>query len=379
MKPRKILYVGGFKLPDKNSSAIRALSIARLINDLGYQVELGGKYENKDASYPDLKFWNIENFRGIKNNQDYEIKSIIEKVNFEGIENIKAIIAYNYAPLAYFKMHHYCKKKNIPLIQDITEWYGIDGNITIQKLIRLMLTNLRIGYFGYKTKNLIVSVDFLKKKFHQANCITLPQISLHQESSKNTNYLHKGDIIKFIYVGSPGQNFSKEKVDWAIEIFHKLEKKYDNFTFEIIGIEMDYFLKYPQLKFYLENSKKISVHGRKKHSYVIEKLKSSHFLIFFRPNTRVSKVGFPTKIKEAFDIGVGVITNDTGDISKYVKNEDNGFIIKSFNKTKIEEELNIILSLDYELLNLRLKQLRQKNPFLGENFRNSLNEFLKAV
>lgn len=42
MHRNKILYIGGFELPDKNAAAQRVVSNAKLCRDLGYEVTLIG-------------------------------------------------------------------------------------------------------------------------------------------------------------------------------------------------------------------------------------------------------------------------------------------------------------------------------------------------
>jgi glycosyltransferase involved in cell wall biosynthesis len=374
-----IIYIGGFQLPDNNSSAVRALGITKMLINLGYKVELGGKYNYPIKKYPDINFWNIENYKGITSKQHRNIETIIKKIEEIGVYNIKGVIAYNYAPIAFFKLYRYCKSNDIKLIQDITEWYGIDGRFTFQKLIRMVLTNWRISILGPKTKNLIVSVNFLKKKFKKANCLVLPQVSLNKNSTENQNYLSKDDKIKFVYIGNPGKRFSKEKVDWCINIFSNLSVKYKNFSFEIVGINPDYFFDNEQLLYKIKNSDDIILHGKLSHEKAINILKRSHFSIFFRPNTRVSKIGYPGKVKEAFDFGVPIITNNTGDLSVYTKNKVNGYIISSFNETEIQKEVEKILNLKYENLNQIMENCRSKNPFSQNYFNDEIVKFISNL
>jgi len=371
-----IIYIGGFRLPDNNSSAVRALGITKVFNDLGFNVELGGKDGKASEKYSDIKFWDIEDFEGEKIKSDRNITPIIKKVEDIGISNIKVIMAYNYAPIAFFKLYKYCKSNNIKLIQDITEWYGIDGRFTLQKLIRMVLTNWRIAIMGPKTKNLIVSVNYLKQKFKKANCLVIPQLSLNSDFRKNQNYLSKDDKIKFVYIGNPGKNFSKEKVDWCINIFSNLSVKYKNFSFEIVGINADYFSDNLKLWFKINKSDSIILHGKLSHEKALTILKRSHFSVFFRPDTRVSKMGYPGKVKEAFDFGVPILTNNTGDLSVYTKNKVNGYVINSFNEFEIQKEVEKILNKRFEDLNKVIENCRSKNPFSPDYFNEKIVTFM---
>lgn len=376
-----IIYLGGFRLPDNNSSAIRALGLTRAFQSLGFNVELGGKIGDNidDQKYSDIKFWNIEDLKGEMVQSDKNINPIINKIEDIGFDNIKAIIAYNYSPIAFYQLFNYCKNNNIKLIQDITEWYGIEGEFTFQKLIRMVLTNWRIAILGPKTKNLIVSVNFLKRKFKKENCLILPQLSISTYFRQNQNYLLKGDIIKFIYIGNPGKKFSKEKVDWCINIFSNLSLKYKNFSFEIVGIDTDYFSDKLKLLSKINKSDNIVLHGKLSHKKALSLLKKSNFSVFFRPNTRVSKIGYAGKIREAFDCGVPIVTNNTGDISIYTKTNVNGYVINSFNEFEIQVEIEKILNKRYEELNKVIKNCRSKNPFSIEYFNEKIMSFLNNL
>jgi glycosyltransferase involved in cell wall biosynthesis len=376
-----IIYLGGFRLPDNNGSAIRALGLTRTFQSLGFNVELGGKIGDNidDQKYSDIKFWNIEDLKGEIVQSYKNINPIINKIEGIGFDNIKAIIAYNYSPIAFYQLFNYCKSNNIKLIQDITEWYSIDGEFTFQKLIRMVLTNWRIAILGPKTKNLIVSVNYLKRKFKKENCLVLPQLSLSTDFRENQNYLSTGDIIKFIYIGNPGKKFSKEKVDWCINIFSNLSVKYKKFSFEIVGIDTDYFSDKLKLLSKINKSDNIILHGKLSHKKALSLLKKSNFSVFFRPNTRVSKIGFPGKAREAFDCGVPILTNNTGDLSVYTKTNVNGYVINSFNEFEIQTEIEKILNKRYEDLNKVIKNCRSKNPFSPDIFNEKIMSFLNNL
>ena len=105
MNKKTILYIGGFKLPDRNSSAIRVLGIARMFNDLGYDIKVGGKIDKEITTYTDIDFWSVEHVGEQKYKQGTDIEPIRYKVKELGKENLKAIIAYNYAPIAFYKLY----------------------------------------------------------------------------------------------------------------------------------------------------------------------------------------------------------------------------------------------------------------------------------
>ena len=239
MIKKTILYVGGFRLPDKNSSAIRVLGIARMLNDLGYNTKVGGKTDHTITTYTDVDFWSAEHVGEQKYKLDSQIEPILAKVKEVGKGNLKAIIAYNYAPIAFYKLFKYCKREGITLIPDITEWYLIDGNVTPTSVLRVLLTNWRIAVISPRCKNLICAVDYMANRFNKNHSLVLPVVSNQKHTKASVRLLSENDPIEFVYAGYPGINFSKEKVNWCIKAFGKLSEEFQNFKYHIIGLDKE--------------------------------------------------------------------------------------------------------------------------------------------
>jgi glycosyltransferase involved in cell wall biosynthesis len=72
--------------------------------------------------------------------------------------------------------------------------------------------------------------------------------------------------------------------------------------------------------------------------------RNADFSILLREDKRYAHAGFPTKLVESLSCGVPLITNDTSDIKKYIKNGFNGFILENHSVEEIIECLeNLIL------------------------------------
>ncbi|GAA5219841.1 glycosyltransferase family 4 protein [Membranihabitans marinus] len=369
MNKDQIIYVGGFRLPDQNASAIRVRDIAHLFSRLNYTIHIGGLIVDKIKIDNNLKYWDYSLINGDKIKRDREITPIIAKVEEIGKENLKAIIAYNYAPLAFYNLYQYCKKEDIVLIPDITEWYLIDGKVSLQKILRMWLTNWRIKRISPKCKNAIVAVDAMRKNFSNHNIIALPQVS-SIKSGKRNNVNKKNNVIKFTYAGYPGRKFSKENINFVIKAFEKLHDRYQNYEFTIIGIDKETALQNDaSLKSAIEKCKNsIRFLGRLPHNETIKFISQGDFSIFIRPDNRVSRYGFPTKVKEAFEMGVPIFTNNTGDLSKYIKNGENGILIQDNKITTISRSLEKVFQYTSEDINRLKTNCAKKNPFYEDEF-----------
>ncbi|PCI05315.1 MAG: hypothetical protein COB78_01520 [Hyphomicrobiales bacterium] len=66
--------------------------------------------------------------------------------------------------------------------------------------------------------------------------------------------------------------------------------------------------------------------GRIPHAEALDLMRSSDFLVFFRPDNSVSNASFATKYIEAATLAIPVTTNDTSDLGLYLKDRHNGFL-----------------------------------------------------
>lgn len=124
----------------------------------------------------------------------------------------------------------------------------------------------------------------------------------------------KGKKIKLVYTGNPGH---KDILNDVISVVNSLKDLYE---LDIAGVTG-------------ENTTNIRYHGYLSHENSLSLLCSSDFSILFRPLNKISQAGFSTKVVESMSCSVPVITNNTGDLSSYITDGNNGYI---FDGTSIE-------------------------------------------
>ncbi|WP_040194948.1 glycosyltransferase [Clostridium culturomicium] len=378
-----IIYVGGFKLPNKNAAAHRVISNAKIFRELGYEVIFLGVNDQKDSTDISL----------IINNSEFEcweekypqgkiewckylisISNIKELVVKQGTNKIKAIIAYNYPAIALFRLKLFCEKNNIRLISDCTEWYDAKNGRGILNAVKWMDTSLRMNIVHFKMDGIICISEYLYSVYKgKCKCILVPPLVDLSEEKWINEKKEMHDEIKIVYAGNPGINKksnSKDRIDLIIKFLYKLKDKY-NFKLEILGIEREEYLQAftEDTTIISKLNKKVKFYGKINHNEVINKVKNADFVMFFRNNNRVSRAGFPTKFVEAISAGTPVITNKSSDLEEYLIEEKNGFFINLSNDEKAILQIEKILSLSKNKIQDMKKNCKEIEDFDFRNFK----------
>jgi len=250
---RKILYVGGFELPDKNAAAQRVSVNGRLLRDLGYDVSFLGITHSNRSTEKDKSFYS-ENRDNTVWNRKYP-ETYIDWVRYSSsIKKIKiiiqehsskkpvAIIAYNYPSLALFRLSKYCKKSKIALIADCTEW-SLCSEKTVLGIIRSIDTFLRMRWIHKSLDGVIVISSFLYNYYNPKtkNVFLLPPLVDKTDIKwKDPINDKEGGVVNLVYAGSPGAG-NKDRLDLIIKYLNKV-KGGSPFQLTIIGVTKKQYL-----------------------------------------------------------------------------------------------------------------------------------------
>lgn len=372
----KVLYIGGFDLPDKNAAAQRVISNSKLLKLCGCEVRLIGLDKN-----PDIEDWFIYQGFYCKNiKYPYTKKEWIDyllsyKQFLKIIEDYSPtiIIAYNYPAIALRNLHRYCKKRKIKLIADCTEWYSVSGNV-IFKIIKGFDVWYRMRVVHKNIDGLIVISKYLQEYYSNVdNLIKLPPLVDKSESKWQKESTNNDSTIKFVYAGSPDNKDRLDKIVSAMRvIINKYNKKW-NLT--IIGIDKEKYIS-------LYNNKEIpdfiEIKGRMPHLETIGILKRSDFQIFIRDNNITTMAGFPTKFVETVSAGILVLTNKTSDIEDYLEDGRNGFFLCADSLGDLEKSFSKILDITKDELNT-IKAKMDTDIFDYKNYKPEMIQFLKKL
>ena len=366
MAKGKVLYIGGFELPDKNAAAQRVLSVGKALREIGYKVfylgithdgVINGEVEGmlyENISYPSSTWQWIKYSLGIK------VLDTIKK------HNPSIIILYNYPSFAQAKIIKYCRRNRIKIIGDITEWYAPKG------ILRKTDTFLRMRYVNKQLDGIIAISKYLYNFYHSQHTMYLPPL-VHLEEPKWVGK-EETDIcnsIKLVYIGSPGK---KDRLDYIIDALEKVSS--NRLVLEIIGITKEQYMDLYGKKGV--EDKRINFRGRLQHKDAIAILKTADYQLFFRDNSRVNNAGFPTKFVESVSAGVAVVTNNISNVSDYLINGVNGYMCDSFSIDCLVDVLNQIVLLPKEEIEL-MKLNNKKISFDYRNFIKEIDCFINKI
>ncbi|WP_372770464.1 glycosyltransferase [Lutibacter sp.] len=385
---KNVLYVGGFELPDKNAAAQRVLTNGKLFSKLGYKVSYIGIDNERKNMNISKEIINIDGFQFNSWKQNYpnskkdwlqfitSLKFVKNIVTNELKENVQIIVAYNYPAITLWKLKKFCKKNNIKLIADVTEWYQPEGNFLF-KIIKGFDSYLRMNYLQKKVNGIIAISEYLNSFYQTVNCIEIPPLVDKSSTKWKQLPFEEKKIRKLIYVGSPG-NGQKDKLDSVIISLSKIKNNVKDFQLTIVGItKQDYLFSFGLNSIPSNVINNIVFKGRKSHLESIELIKEADFSIFIRENNLINTAGFPTKFVESISCGTPVLTNSTSNIKKFLKEGELGFLIDTTSNESMDKSLVLALNQDDERI-IDMKKKCYSFPmfhyeFYVDNFKYFLN------
>lgn len=367
-----VLYVGSFDFKLGSASSVRVIENALFIKQFGFDVKIMGVV-HEEFEVDTIQIHDIANqaipfdasIESIKN------KYIDLKASYENI----IIIAYNYPPIVFHKLINFTKQNGIFLVADVTEWYSFQGKFNVYNILRWGLNEWKMRFLLDKCDHFILATSYLQKRFENKNTVILPFVTTKENLQILEN--EEKDIVIYTYAGSPGLNFKKDRLDILMKAFLKLKEKSDKFIFNVIGVDKNFSSDKRIIRIIESLGEAIKFHGRLPHEQTVEIIKKSDYTVFARDVNRVTKVGFPTKVFEAFKYKIPVITNKTSDLSNYITSE-NGVLLEK-NNVKEFENAFLKIDIDSNIKSIHKANMMKSNPFSSENFENEFRIFLDNI
>lgn len=373
-----ILYVGFYSLPDKDAAANRVVNNAKALRDAGHRVWFLDEQQDCvnniiETKHDVLGFqsWSAlrpNGFKGLLKKMT-SIKNITTVV--EEIKNLDVIIVYNYPSIALIKLTKYCRKHNIKIAADCTEWYsGKDYNFPMN-VLSAGDSFLRMRLAQKKLDGIICISSFLCNYYRKCKNIVFvpPLVDKREDKWISDTYAFDRNKLNLIYTGNLGK--SKETFLPIIEAIDESVNK-ERIVFRVVGATKEEFLQIcPNAEERINNMKdSVVFYGRVSHTESLKVLSSSDYIIFLRDRNRVTMAGFSTKFVEALSCGTPVITTNTGDIMRYVNELDCGYIVDN------EHPLGTLLNND--IVELKAKKFSITNTDLFD-YRQYISVFEKWI
>ncbi len=326
----KILYVGGFILPDKNAAASRVINNAKALNKNGNEVIFINYDENCNFKV-EKEYYGFKCYEFPKMSLYDTVCKVDDILIIIKNENITHIIMYNYPLIGMWKLMKYCRSRGIKCIGDISEWY-VGNHGFFYNILKNIESNLRMIFLNKKLDSIIAISQFLYDYYKKdINTIKVPPL-VDISDSKWGSIEKDNSILTFCFVGSV--NKQKERLDYIVESIAHID--FDlNFQFKIVGISKDDFEKHYN---YIVNDSRIIFLGKVNNAEAIKILKSSDWTLLIKDVNLVTTAGFPTKVAESISAGVPIIANEFSNIFEYL-NDTNSIKVNS-----IDDLSDIIVS-----------------------------------
>ena len=401
MTMNKILYISRAGLP-MDAAGIRTFHIGTILESCGFEVhylankrvtkkELGSGYEKLDASTENLLDKSEYHFK--LDNKIYSylpmqkggkiaaLKEIYELVFEEKVfkrivsyckkEKPKAIFLYNELYYLTKKLIPFCKKQNIKLFADITEWYERDNNKNFAEKMVVDLAEKRITKLDHALDGVIAISNYFEDyyKSNGANVVRIPplmEIEKDLEIKKHEYYEDKS-VLNFVYAGSPG---GKDILIPFVKALQTVNKDGVKARLDVVGIDEKYFEKIEGIE---KNLKETGVfaHGRLSHDNTVEIVKKADFGILFRHDKRYAKAGFSTKLAECMSVGVPMICNKIGGCDLCIEHLKNGVLTETAEFDELVKVLQNLVVMSKEDI---LKMKKNSYEYAIDNF-----DFVKYI
>lgn len=291
----------------------------------------------------------------------------------------QAVVFFGFSPRFLVPLLSYVRSNKIKIIIDIVEWFK-PSHLPLGRFGPFAL-DLYFGmkYFIPKCDGVIAISTFLQNYYASRNLKTI-RIPVLVDTTKNDDSqlfnIEPFDkkYLNLIYAGFPGEK------DLIFNLICAVEKLYSD------GVDIRLHLLGPTRDELERKSKRrfaaaIVCHGKVLQNVVPGYLKQADFSILIRPDERYAHAGFPTKFVESLNAGLPVIANYTSDLSLYLKDGYNGFVLEDSSIIAITETLKTILAIDKSKLKIMHKNanLTAKSNFDFRLYANDISLFIHQI
>ena len=320
---KKVLYLGGFELPDKNAAAQRVMGNALLLSDMGYEVTMIGVSKEPFSTTTEV----YHEIKCIKKPYPLSLKQWVYHVTaFVSLRKIKmlspdVIVVYNFPAVATLRIRRYCNKYHVKLIHDVTEWEHVEG-YSLHGIIKRIDILCTMHYCMKRMDGVIAISRFFYERFKDCTKTILvpPTVDLENEKWNRKRELAAHSPKDLVYAGSPG-GVVKDRLDIIVEEV----EKHSNLLLKVVGLTAEqYFEAYKKKTVSYRN---VQFLGRLSHQETLRQVSNSDFQLIIRDRNRKNDAGFPTKLVESVSCGIPVIATIFSNITDYIVDGENGLLI----------------------------------------------------
>ncbi len=398
---KTIVYIGSFDFPMGDAVAKRALGIGMALSKAGYSVAFIGESKNvargkisEEKVYGQFKYCSIHKAQSAKEHYQYrnDLKIVRNKLEEWNSKNQIAAVVFCGTKCALFAggLVRICKKMHISTIADSMDWLKTHtGNIIFDAIKQADIT-YELCVVNRKANGVIAISEFLSDYYKKKGMKTLivPPISPY---SKSEDVVECNGKLTLVYAGIPCRlgkplrnvEDAKDRLDLAIQLLYGAYQKECQFQFFIYGLtKEEYCVIFPEQNSMVEElllAGRIRFMGYAQESIVRQAVERADYTVLLRNKNRTSMAGFPTKIAESITLGTPVITTDTSDIGRYVKEGDDGYFLDILDIKNAERKIIQIFE-QGKKQSLKMKEMAvQNSSFVAKTYAAKLGSFIDSL
>ena len=320
-KMKKILYIGGFELPDKNAAAQRVLANAKLLREMNFKVKFVGISKDIANAPQEIDGFQSNPIPYPKSTKDW-FHQILTFIDAERVisENPDYVVLYNFPSVASLKILKACHKHGIKVIHDLTEWESAP-HWDARSIMRKIDINLRMRYCMKRMDGVICISRYLFDFYRKYTRVILvpPTVNLDDPKWDRNRLISTNEQVKLIYAGN-AEFGTKDRLDIIVQEVGKNPMLW----LDIIGMTKDQYENGYKTKINYPN---IVFHGRIPHKQAVKAVQDADFQMLIRESTLKNNAGFPTKFVESISSGTPLIATLTSNIGDYIVDGKNSIIV----------------------------------------------------
>jgi glycosyltransferase involved in cell wall biosynthesis len=268
---------------------------------------------------------------------------LVRGINRKG--KIQAIIVYTGLPFTFLFAWFVAAATRSKLVQEVSEHpmrYYQEGKMKIAmgKLSVRLQTTLNDGIFCISH----FLMDFYRQKGFPPGRLLLVPSTVDPERFTSLT----GTPFSFPYVGYFGMlTFSRDRLDILIEAFAGIAAKYPEYRLvlggPVYGSELE---KIKALASELGITDRTIILDYMPREEIIRYIVNSDVLVMVRGNDIKAHASFPSKLTEYLATSKPVISVNVGEISRFLTDGVNAYLVEPGNSIQLAEKIDLVLS-DY--------------------------------
>lgn len=376
---KKILYIGQIAI-EGSASCTHVRNRARFFNNIGYEVYgLSECPKNECDKVEDTDFlkyvymkpfhgkgkvrgagWIADQFLGI-----HTYNEIIRALKFISPD---IIILYELNSIVVEeRIRAYCKKHNIRLIIEVTEWMEVENRKEIATRGIVWQKDIQKRYIDKRCGNIIAISEFLYEHYRNQGCNVIKLPPLVYDFADKDQIFRDRDVVKLhqVKLVFAGTTDFKDYLEPMLKAIRKINNNEIKIIFDVVGPSPDAIER--MLECSSPTQYGINCYGRLSHENTLSIVRKADFSVLMRENKRYAKAGVSTKFVEAMSLAVPSICTAVGGTDAFVSDGVDGILIKDNSVHEVLDKLVQIVNMDSsKILQMKLNALNTAKQVFSE-------------